>query len=52
MNEMDNDIKKNSLRIIVNDKMVTLKFTSEPNIEVSDFIKKTLINAFLIKGSK
>jgi hypothetical protein len=52
MNEMNNDLKKNSLKININDKMVTLKFTSEPNIGVADFVKKTLINAFLIKETK
>ncbi|CUX62642.1 hypothetical protein BN3590_02749 [Clostridium sp. C105KSO15] len=49
MNEMNNDLKKNSLKIIINDKMVTLKFTPEPNTEVAEFIKKTLLNSFLIK---
>ena len=31
--------------------MITLTFASEPNIEVAEFIKKTLINSFLIKDN-
>lgn len=41
--------KQDSLKIIINGKSVTLQFKSDPNIEAANFIKKTLINAFLIK---
>ena len=49
MNEINNDLKKNSLKLIINDKLVTLTFAPEPNLEVAELIKKTLINSFLIK---
>jgi len=49
MNEINNDLKKNSLKLTINDKLVTLTFASEPNLEVAEFIKKTLTNAFLLK---
>lgn len=42
--------KQNSLKIIINGKLVTLIFQSAPNNEAADFIKKTLINAYLIKA--
>lgn len=50
MNTINNDQKKNSLKIIINSKTVTLKFAPEPNPEAADFIKKILINAFLVKA--
>lgn len=49
MNEINNDLKKNSLKLTINDKLVTLTFAAEPNLEVAEFIKKILINSFLIK---
>ena len=49
MNTINNDQKKNSMKIIINSKTVTLKFAQEPNSQAADFIKKTLINAFLVK---
>lgn len=49
MYEIYNDLKKNSLKLIINDKLVTITFAPEPNLEVAEFIKKTLINSFLIK---
>ncbi|WP_158585012.1 hypothetical protein [Lacrimispora algidixylanolytica] len=50
MNEINNDLKKNSLKLTINDKLVTLTFTPEPNIEVAELIKKSLFNSFLMKG--
>ncbi|WP_313184951.1 hypothetical protein [Lacrimispora sp.] len=49
MNEKNNDLKKNSLKLTINDKLVTLTFAPEPNLEVAEFIKKTLISSFSIK---
>ena len=49
MNEINNDLKKNSLKLTINDKLVTLTFAPEPNLEMAKFIKKTLISSFLIK---
>ena len=49
MNEINNDLKKNSLKLTINDKLVTLTFAPEPNLEVAELIKKTLITSFLIK---
>ncbi len=45
-----NDQKQDSLKIVINGKLVTLLFAPDPNTEAADFIKKTLINAFLIKA--
>jgi hypothetical protein len=50
MNEINNDLKKNSLKLTINDKLVTLTFAPEPNIKVAEFIKKTLINSWLQKN--
>ncbi|WP_164473193.1 hypothetical protein [Clostridium sp. E02] len=50
MNEINNELRKKSIKLTINDKIITLTFASEPNIEVAEFIKKTLINSFLIKG--
>lgn len=49
MKTMKNEQKQDSLKIIINGKPVTLQFAPEPNPEAADFIKRTLINAFLIK---
>jgi hypothetical protein len=49
MIEINNDLEKNSLKLTINDKLVTLTFALEPNLEVAELIKKTLINSFLIK---
>lgn len=49
MNEIDSDLKKKSLKLTINDKLVTLTFASEPNLEVAEYIKRTLINSFFIK---
>jgi hypothetical protein len=45
-----NDKKEECLKITVNGKCVTLFFAPEPNREAADFIKKTLINAYLLKA--
>lgn len=50
MKEINNDLEKNSLKLTINDKLVTLTFVTEPNLEVAELIKKTLINYFLIKN--
>jgi len=50
VNIIKNDQKRDSLKIIINGKPVTLLFDRDPNIEAADFIKKTLINAFLVKA--
>lgn len=46
MNEINNDLKKNSLKLTINNKLVTLTFAQKPNLEVAEFIKKTLINSW------
>lgn len=50
MKTIETNQKKNTMKIIINGKPVTLFFISEPNNEAADFIKKTLINAYLIKA--
>ena len=50
MNEINNDIKEKSLKLTINNKLVTLTFAPEPNLEVAEFIKKTLINSWLQKN--
>ena len=42
--------KRETLKITVNGKRVTLFFMPEPNYEAAEFIKKTLLNAYLIKA--
>ncbi|GEM_PF-2340063 len=42
--------KSDIVKIQINGKPVTLYFASNPNNEASDFIKKTLINSYLIKA--
>jgi len=49
MNEINNDIKEKSLKLTINNKLVTLTFAPEPNLEVAELIKKALISSFLIK---
>lgn len=49
MSEINNDLKNSSLKLTINDRLVTLTFAPEPNLEVAEFIKKTLINSYLIK---
>lgn len=44
-----NDQKQDSLKIVINGKTVILLFSPDPNTEASNFIKKTLINAYLMK---
>jgi hypothetical protein len=40
---------RESLKIIINGKPITLQFTSKPNTEASNFIKQTLIKAYRVK---
>lgn len=42
--------KPENLKLTVNGKPVTLFFEPEPNKEAAEFIKKTLISAYLIKA--
>ena len=49
MRTNQNDAKKETMKITLGGKQVILKFTDEPNMEAADFIKKALINAFLVK---
>lgn len=44
------NIKAETVKIQINGKPVMLFFTPEPNREAADFIKKTLINAYMIKA--
>jgi hypothetical protein len=41
--------KEKSLRINVKDRKITLLFSEEPNTEAEQFIKKSLVSAYLIK---
>lgn len=50
MKTAKNDQKQDSMKITINGKPVTLLFAPEPNPKAADFIKKTLINAYLIKA--
>jgi len=44
------DKKQVTMKIVVNGKSVRLYFMQEPNHEASAFIKKTLLDAYLIKA--
>lgn len=50
MNQAKENEKSDILKTEVNGKPVTLLFTPEQNNEAADFIKRTLINAYLIKA--
>lgn len=50
MKATQGNIKNDTLKLQIKGKPVTLIFEPEPNKEAADFIKKTLINAFLIKA--
>lgn len=41
--------KRESIKIVINGKPVILQFSSAPNTEASNFIKQTLIKAYLFK---
>ena len=41
--------KQDSITVIVNGRPITIFFASEPNKEAADYIKKALINAYLVK---
>jgi hypothetical protein len=42
--------KEGNITITINGKLITLSFASEANTEAADFIKKALINAYIVKG--
>ena len=50
MTEKKNNTKQDVLKIEIAGKPVTLHFTSEPNTAAADFIKKTLVGAYLLKA--
>jgi hypothetical protein len=50
MAEKKNDKKKDVLKLEIAGKPVTLRFATEPNTTAADFIKKTLVNAYLLKA--
>lgn len=50
MTEKKNNTKQDVLKIEIAGKPVTLRFTSEPNTAAADFIKKTLVGAYLLKA--
>lgn len=50
MSSAELEKNKPKMNIIVNGKRITLFFAPEPNPEAADFIKKTLINAYLLKA--
>lgn len=50
MVEKKNDTKQDMLKIQIAGKPVTLLFATEPNTAAADFIKKTLVNAYLLKA--
>lgn len=43
------DTRAETIRIQVNGLPVTLLFSAEPNKEAADFIKKALINAYVVR---
>lgn len=49
MQATQSNMKPEAMKITVNDRPVTLFFLSEPNKKAGDYIKKMLINAYLIK---
>jgi len=50
MTKKKNETKQASLKIVVAGKPVTLRFASELNPEAADFIKKTLVSAYMLKA--
>ena len=50
MKIVQNTQKQDSIKVIVNGKPITIFFASEPNKEAADYIKKALINAYLVKS--
>ncbi|MPM22551.1 hypothetical protein SDC9_69008 [bioreactor metagenome] len=50
MAEKKNDTKQDVLKVQIAGKPVTLRFTSEPNTAAADFIKRTLVSAYLLKA--
>lgn len=50
MRMTQNNSDKKTLKIILNDKPVMLIFSDKSNAEAADFIKKALLNVYLIKA--
>ena len=50
MTEKKNETTQTTLKIEVAGKHVTLWFAPEANPEAADFIKKTLVSAYLLKA--
>ncbi len=50
MKTTQSNVKPETVKIQISGKTVTLFFTPEPNREAADFIKRTLINSYLIKA--
>ena len=49
MKTVQSNKKQDSIKVMVNGKPITIFFASEPNKEAADYIKKALINAYLVK---
>lgn len=49
MTEKKNETKQDILKIEVAGNPVTLRFATEPNPEAANFIKKTLVSAYMLK---
>jgi hypothetical protein len=49
MKTTQQDKRTESIKVQINGIPVTLFFAPEPNREAADFIKKTLINAYVIR---
>lgn len=50
MEKSKTEKKKDTMQIVVNGKCVTLFFIPEPNHEAAGFIKKTLLDACLLRA--
>ena len=50
MTEKKNVIKQDVLKLEVAGKPVILRFAPEPNPEAANFIKKTLVSAYMLKA--
>ncbi len=50
MSENKNNSKQNILKLEIAGKPVTLHFASEPNTTAAEYIKKTLVSAYMLKA--
>jgi len=50
MTEKKNETIQATLKIEIAGKPVILRFAPEPNLEAADYIKKTLVSAYLLKA--